>query len=74
VDDGLDPDIIGCGASHLADRLFSRSMSNMFVASPEFCRDLCLTSRAIRSLLHEYDRVASRLEDESHRVRSLRID
>ena len=61
-------------AQSLADRLFSRSVSTLFDASPEVRRDLCVASRAIRSLLHEYDRVASRLEDEAHRVRALKID
>jgi len=58
----------------LADRLFSRSQSQLFVASPEVRRDLCMASRALRSLLHEIDRVASRCEDEAHLLRALQVD
>lgn len=61
-------------AQALADRLFSRSQSTLFVASPEVRRDLCLASRSIRSLLHEIDRVASRCEDDAHRLRAFTID
>jgi hypothetical protein len=61
-------------AQALADRLFSRSQSTLFVASPEVRRDLCMASRAIRSLLHEIDRVASRCEDEAHLLRALHVD
>jgi hypothetical protein len=61
-------------AQALADRLMSRSLSTLFAASPQVRHDLLTASRAIRSLLHEYDRVASRLEDEAYRLRSLRID
>jgi hypothetical protein len=61
-------------AQTLADRLYSRSVSTLFDASPEVRRDLCMASRAIRSMLHEYDRVASRLEDQAHAIRSLRVD
>ncbi len=59
---------------HLADRLFARSQSTLFVASPEVCRDLCMASRVIRSLLHEVDRLAARCEDNAHTLRSLKID
>ncbi len=45
-------------AQALADRLFSRSQSTLFVASPEVRRDLCMASRAIRSMLHVIDRLA----------------
>jgi hypothetical protein len=61
-------------AQALCDRLFSRSQSTLFVASPEVRRDLCIASRAIRSLIHEIDRVASRYEEESHLLRALQID
>ena len=61
-------------ASHLADRLFSRSQSTLFVASPEVCRDLCLASRVIRSLLSEVDRLASECEDRAHLLRAIKID
>jgi hypothetical protein len=61
-------------ANHLADRLFSRSVSKMFVASPEVCRDLCMASRVIRSLLSEVDRLASECEDRAYLLRSLTID
>jgi len=44
-------------AQALADRLFSRSQSALFVASPEVRRDLCMASRAIRSMLHEVHRM-----------------
>jgi len=46
-------------AQALADRLSSRSLSALFVASPEVRRDLCMASRAIRSMLHVVDRLAS---------------
>ena len=61
-------------AQALADRLLSRSLSALFVASPEVRRDLCVASRAIRSLLHEVDRFASHCEDEAHRLRAIQID
>ena len=61
-------------AQALADRLFSRSQSTLFAASPEVKRDLCLASRALRSLMHEIDRVASRCEDEARLLRALQID
>ncbi|HKD30900.1 MAG TPA: hypothetical protein VKC66_33955 [Xanthobacteraceae bacterium] len=61
-------------AQALADRLFSRSQSTLFAASPEVRRDLCIASRAIRSMLHEIDRIASRCENEAHRLRALQID
>jgi hypothetical protein len=61
-------------AESLADRLYSRSLSIMFEASLEVRRDMCMASRAIRSLLSEYDRVASLLEDEAYRLRTLHID
>jgi hypothetical protein len=57
-----------------ACRIFSRSQSTLFVASPEVRRDLYMASRAIRSLLHEIDRVASRCEDEAHILRALQVD
>jgi hypothetical protein len=58
----------------LADRLFSRSQSTLFVASPEVRRDLCMASRAIRSLLHEVDRYASQCEDAAYILRAFRVD
>ncbi len=61
-------------ATHLAERLFSLSQSKLFVASPEMCRDLCLASRVIRSLLGEIDRLASECEDRAHLLRSLQIN
>ncbi len=61
-------------AQALADRLFSRSQSTLFVASPEVRRDLCLASRALRSLIHEVDRLASECEDRAHLMRALHID
>jgi hypothetical protein len=61
-------------AVHLADRLYSRSVSKMFVASPEVCTDLCLASRVIRSLINQVDRLASECEDRAHLLRSLKID
>jgi hypothetical protein len=60
--------------THLADRLFARSQSKLFVASPEVCSDLCVASRVIRSLLGEVDRLASECEDRAHLLRALRID
>src|SRR5258707_811803 len=53
-------------AIHLADRLYSRSISKMFVASPEVCIDLCMASRVIRSLINQVDRLASECEDRAH--------
>ena len=47
-------------AQALADRLFSRSQSTLFVAPPEVRRDLCMASRAIRSMLSAIDRLASK--------------
>jgi len=61
-------------AQALADRLFSRSQSTLFVASPEVRRDLCMASRAIRSLISAIDRLASRCEDEAHLLRSYHVD
>jgi hypothetical protein len=61
-------------AQALADRLLSRSLSTLFVASPEVRRDLCMASRAIRSLLHEVDRYASQCEDAAHILRAFRVD
>ncbi len=61
-------------AQALADRLFSRSQSTLFVASPEVRRDLCMASRAIRSMLHAIDRLASRCEDEAHLLRAFQVD
>jgi len=61
-------------AQALADRLLSRSLSALFVASPEVRRDLCMASRAIRSMLHEVDRLASRCEDEAQLLRSFQVD
>jgi hypothetical protein len=61
-------------AQALCDRLYGRSVSKMFVASPEVCIDLCMASRVIRSLMHEIDRIASKHEDDAHLLRALRID
>jgi hypothetical protein len=61
-------------AQALADRLFSRSTSRVFVASPEVCLDLCMASRVIRSLINQVDRLASESEDRAHLLRSLKID
>ena len=61
-------------AQGLADRLLSRSLSALFVASPEVRRDLCMASRAIRSMLHEVDRMAAYCEDGAHRLRAFTID
>jgi hypothetical protein len=61
-------------ATALADRLYSRSLSTLFVASPEVRRDLCMASRVIRSLISQVDRLASECEDRAHLLRSLTID
>jgi len=61
-------------AQALADRLFSRSQSTLFVASPEVRRDLCMASRAIRSMIHAIDRLAAKCEDEAHLLRTFQID
>ena len=61
-------------AQALADRLLSRSLSALFVASPEVRRDLCMASRAIRSMLSTIDRLASRCEDEAHLLRTFQVD
>ena len=58
-------------AQALADRLLSRSL---FVASPEVRQDLCMASRAIRSTLHEVDRMAAYCEDDAARLRAFTID
>jgi len=61
-------------AQALADRLLSRSLSTLFEASPEVRRDLCMASRAIRSMLHEVDRMAAYCEDDAARLRAFTID
>ena len=61
-------------AQALADRLLSRSLSALFVTSPEVRRDLCMASRAIRSMLGTIDRLASRCENEAHLLRSFQVD
>jgi hypothetical protein len=61
-------------AEALADRLLSRSLSSLFVASPEVRRDLCMASRAIRSMINAIDGLASRCEDEAHLLRSFQVD
>jgi hypothetical protein len=61
-------------AQALADRLLSRSLSTLFVASPEVRRDLCMASRAIRSMIHAIDRLAAKCEDEAHLLRSFHVD
>jgi len=61
-------------AAALADRLLSRSLSTLFDASPEVRRDLCIASRAIRSMLHEVDRLAARCEDEARLLRTFQVD
>ena len=61
-------------AQALADRLYSRSVSALFDATPEVKRDLRIASRAIRSLLTTVDATASRCEEVAHTLRYLRID
>jgi hypothetical protein len=61
-------------AQALADRLYSRSQSTLFVASPEVRRDLCMASRAIRSMIHAIDRLAAKCEDEAHLLRAFHVD
>jgi hypothetical protein len=61
-------------AQALVDRLYSRSLSTLFVASPEVRRDLCMASRAIRSMLSTIDRLASECEDRAHLVRAFHVD
>jgi hypothetical protein len=61
-------------AQALADRLLSRSLSKLFVASPEVQRDLCMASRAIHSMLLTVDRLASQCEDQAHLLRSFQVD
>jgi hypothetical protein len=61
-------------AQALADRLLSRSLSTLFVASPEVRRDLCMASRAIRSMLSTVDRLAAKCEDEAHLLRAFQVD
>jgi len=61
-------------AEALCDRLYGRSQSLLFVASPEVRRDMCLASRAIRSLIADVDKLASRCEDTAYQLRTLRID
>jgi len=61
-------------AHSLADRLLSRSLSALFVGSPEVRRDLCMASRAIRSMLHEVDRMAAYCEDGDNRLHAFTIN
>jgi hypothetical protein len=61
-------------AQALADRLYSRSLSKLFDGSPEVRRDLCIASRAIRSLLTTVDATASRCEEHAHTLRCLQIN
>jgi len=61
-------------AEALCDRLYSRSQSLLFVASPEVRKDMCLASRAIRNLICLVDKLADRAADESYRLRTMRID
>jgi len=61
-------------AEALCDRLYGRSQSLLFVASPEVRMDMCLASRAIRSLIADVDRLASRCEDAAYMLRTLKID
>jgi hypothetical protein len=61
-------------AQALADRIFSRSLSTLFIASPEVRRDLSMASRAIRSLLHEVDRYASQCEDAARILHAFTVD
>jgi hypothetical protein len=75
--DGISPTIQTLSvpeAQALCDRLYSRSQSTLFVASPEVRRDLCMASRAIRSMLHEVDRLASKCEDTAHLLRAFTVD
>jgi hypothetical protein len=46
-------------AHYLADRIYGRSVSELFDVQPEVKRDMCMASRVIRALLHEVDRLAS---------------
>jgi hypothetical protein len=57
----------------LADRLFSRGVSQLSADTTEQSRDFRIASRAIRSLLHEVDRVASITGDVAHSLHNLRI-
>jgi hypothetical protein len=61
-------------ALYLADRLYGRSISKLFEASPEVQRDCCMASRVIRALLHEVDRIAARCEDDAHTLRNLKVE
>jgi hypothetical protein len=45
-----------------------------FVGSPEVRRHLCLASRSIRYLIGVVDKLADRCEDNSYKLRTLRID
>ena len=63
------------GETHyLADRLYGRSVSELFDAQPEVKRDMCMASRVIRALLREVDRLAARCEADAHTLRHLKID
>ena len=61
-------------AHYLADRIYGRSVSELFDAQPEVKRDMCMASRVIRALLHEVDRLAARCEDDGHTLRTLKIE
>jgi len=60
-------------AQALADRLYSRSVSTLSTASDQERRDLQLASRALRTLLHEVDRVAAQCDDTARLLRNLTI-
>lgn len=56
-----------------ADRLFGRGVSKVSTDTPEQSRDLRIASQALRTLLHEVDRVASVAGDVARQLRELRV-
>ena len=59
--------------NHLADRLYSRDVSELSTVTTEQSRDLRIASQALRVLLHEIDRVAAVANDLGHTLTNLRI-
>jgi hypothetical protein len=58
----------------LCDRLYSRSLSPLFAASPQVRLDLAIASKTIRALLSQVDRLASECEDKAYLLRNIQVD
>ncbi len=57
----------------LADRLYSRGISEFSTHTTEQSRDLRIASQALRVLLNEIDKVAAIAGDVAHQLRNLRV-